>query len=139
MCGIAVSNVLVQLKDDIKNGDIKMFIQFGRKNDPEFGNAENIYDLLSTPEDKQVAEIIFWPNELGKPIALPPGVPGERTMALRGAFWKAMKDRDFLDEMHKLNLPISVATGEEIAQTFSSLYSLPNRLVERAKMIMTRE
>jgi tripartite-type tricarboxylate transporter receptor subunit TctC len=139
MCGIAVSNVLVQLKDDIKNGNMKIFIQFGRKNSPEFGNAENIYDLLSTTEDKQIAEIIFRPNELGKPIASAPGVPADRAKALRDAFVKTMGDRAFLDEMRKLNLPISVATGEEITQIFKTLYAMPKPLIERAKKNMTSE
>jgi tripartite-type tricarboxylate transporter receptor subunit TctC len=139
MCGIAVSNILVQLKDDVKNADIKMFIQFGRRNAPEFGNAENIYDLLSTSEDKQVAEIIFLPNELGKPIASSPGVPEDRVRALRGAFMNTMKDPSFLEEMNKMSLPLSTATGEEVAQIFTSLYTTPKPLIDRAVASMTTE
>jgi hypothetical protein len=137
MCGIAISNVLVQLKDDIDNGNIRMFIQFGRKNAPEFGNAENIYDLLSSPEDKHVAEIIFRPNELGKPIAAGPGVPADRTKALRNAFRRTVGDPAFLDEMRKLNLPVGVASGEEITEIFTELYAMPKPLIERAKTYMT--
>ena len=139
MCGIAASNILVQLKDDVKNGDIKMFIQFGRKNAPEFGNAENIYDLLSTNEDKQVAEIIFRPNELGKPIASSPGAPEDRARALREAFMITMKDPSFLEEMNKMNLPLSTATGEEVAQILTSLYATPKQLIDRAVASMTTE
>jgi tripartite-type tricarboxylate transporter receptor subunit TctC len=139
MCGIAASNVLVQLKDDIKNGDIRMFIQFGRKNAPEFGNAENIYDLLSTIEDKQVAEIIFRPNELGKPVASSPALPVDRARALREAFMNTVKDPSFLAEMNKMNLPINTATGEEVAQIFSSLYATPRPLIDRAVANMTTE
>jgi tripartite-type tricarboxylate transporter receptor subunit TctC len=139
MCGIAASNVLVQLKDDMKSGDIKMFIQFGRKNAPEFGNAENIYDLLSTDEDKQVAEIIFRPNELGKPLASSPRLPENRARALRAAFMNTMNDPGFLDEMSRLSLPISTATGEEVAQIFSSLYATPKTLIDRAVANITTE
>ena len=139
MCGIAASNVLVQLKDDIRNGDIRMFIQFGRRNAPEFGDAENIYNLLPTSEDKQVAEVIFRPNELGKPIAAPPGLPAERATALRQAFTDAMKDPALLAEMRKMELPINVATGEEIAQVFASLYATPKPLIDRAVANMTTE
>jgi tripartite-type tricarboxylate transporter receptor subunit TctC len=139
MCGIAASNVLVQLRDDVKNGDIRMFIQFGRKNAPEFGDAENIYDLLPTSEDKQVAEIIFRPNELGKPIASSPGLPADRTRALRDAFMATMQDATFLDEMNRMSLPINTATGEEVAQIFSSLYATPKPLIERAVANMTTE
>jgi tripartite-type tricarboxylate transporter receptor subunit TctC len=139
MCGIAASNVFVQLADDVRNGDIKMFIQFGRTNAPEFGNAENIYDLLTTDEDKQIADIIFRPNELGKPIAASPGIPGKRARALRDGFMSTMMDPDFLDETKKLNLPIKPATGEEVAQTFAALYATPRPLIARALANMTTE
>jgi tripartite-type tricarboxylate transporter receptor subunit TctC len=139
MCGIAASNVLVQLADDVRNGDIKMFIQFGRTNAPEFGNAENIYDLLSTEEEKQIADIIFRPNELGKPIASSPGIPAERARALRGAFISTMMDPGFLDETKKLNLPIKPASGEKVAQIFAALYATPRPLIARALANMTTE
>ena len=139
MCGIAASNILVQLKDDVKNGDIKMFIQFGRRNAPEFGNAENIYDLLSTSEDQQVAEIIFRPNELGKPIASSPRLPEDRARGLRDAFVNTVRDPSFLAEMNKMNLPVNIATGEEVAHIFSSLYATPKPLIDRAVANMTTE
>jgi tripartite-type tricarboxylate transporter receptor subunit TctC len=139
MCGIAASNVLVQLRDDIRNGDIRMFVQFGRKNAPEFGNAENIYDLLASGEDRQVAEIIFRPNELGKPIAASPGLPGDRAQALRQAFMKAMQDPNLLDEMQRMSLPVNIASGEEVAHVFASLYATPRPLIERAVANMTTE
>jgi tripartite-type tricarboxylate transporter receptor subunit TctC len=139
MCGIAVSNVLVQLKDDMKNGDIRIFLQFGRMNAPEFGNAENIYELLSTSEDRHVAEVIFRPNELGKPVASSPGIPEDRAKALRDAFMNTMKDPSLLAEMNRMNLPVNAATGEEVARIFASLYTTPRSLIDRALANMTTE
>src|SRR5262245_39650568 len=106
MCGIAASNVLVQLKDDIKNGDMTIFIQFGRKNAPEFGEAENIYDLLPTSEDKQIAEIIFRPNELGKPVATSPALATDRARTLREAFAITANDPASLNQEASRSRPI---------------------------------
>jgi tripartite-type tricarboxylate transporter receptor subunit TctC len=139
MCGIAASNVLVQLADDVRRGDVRMFIQFGRANAPEFGAAENLYGLLSTDEDKQIADIIFRPNEVGKPIAASPGIPAERAGALRDGFMSTMMDWSFLDETKKLNLPIKPATGEEVARIFAALYATPKSLIARALANMTTE
>jgi tripartite-type tricarboxylate transporter receptor subunit TctC len=139
MCGIAASNVLVQLKDDIKNGDLTFFIQFGRRNTPEFGEAENIYDLLATSSDKQIADIIFRPNELGKPVAASPALAIDRTRALREAFVATTMDPAFLNEMARANLPISPGTGEAVAQVFASLYATPKALIDRALANMTSE
>jgi tripartite-type tricarboxylate transporter receptor subunit TctC len=139
MCGIAASNVLIQLSDDIKTGDLRLFIQFGRKNAPEFGAAENIYELLSSNEERQVAEIIFRPNELGKPIAAPPMLASDRTAALRKAFVSTMQDPDFIAETERMKLPVNWASGEEVAQVFASLYATPKPLIERAMANMTTE
>jgi tripartite-type tricarboxylate transporter receptor subunit TctC len=139
MCGIAASNVLVQLQDDIRSGDMRIFVQFGRKNAPEFGTAENIYELLSSSEDRQVAEVIFRPNELGKPVASSPGLPADRAAALRDAFARTMTDAGFVDEMARMSLPVNPATGEEVAQVFAALYATPRPLIERAVANMTTE
>jgi tripartite-type tricarboxylate transporter receptor subunit TctC len=139
MCGIAASNTLVQLKDDIKDGDMKIFIQFGHKNATEFGNVENIYDLLKTDEDKQIADIIFRPNELGKPIAAPPHLAEDRATALREAFAATIEEPGFVEEMNRLSLPINMAKGEEVAQIFAALYATPKPLIDRAVADMTTE
>jgi tripartite-type tricarboxylate transporter receptor subunit TctC len=139
MCGIAASTVLVQLRDDIENGDLRIFVQFGRKNAPEFGVAENIYELLSSNEDRQVAQIIFRPNEFGKPIAASPGLPAERARALRDAFVATMNDQGFVEEMRRMGLPVNWATGQEVAEAFASLYATPRPLIERAVANMTAE
>ena len=83
MCGIAVSNVLVQLKDDI-NESRHQNVHPVR---PQKCSRNSAMPKTSTiccqrPEDKQVAEIIFRPNELGKPIAAPPGISADRARAL---------------------------------------------------------
>jgi tripartite-type tricarboxylate transporter receptor subunit TctC len=139
MCGIAASNVRVQLADDIRKGDIRMFVQFGRRNAPEFSNAENIYDLLPTEQEKQIADVIFRPNELGKAIATSPGIPAERVKALREAFTAAMADPALLDDMGRLNLPVNASAGQEVADIFASLFATPKPLIERAVAHMTRK
>ena len=50
-----------------------------------------------------------------------------------------MKDPGFLDEMNKMSLPINTATGEEVAQIFTSLYATPKPLIDRAVANMTTE
>ena len=50
-----------------------------------------------------------------------------------------MKDPSFLEEMNKMNLPLSTATGEEVAQILTSLYATPKQLIDRAVASMTTE
>jgi tripartite-type tricarboxylate transporter receptor subunit TctC len=136
MCGISVSSAIAEWNQDIKNGDLKIVVQLGRKNHPFFGNAANIYDHIKDERDRKVAEFVFRPNEFGRPIAAPPALPPERAAALRDAFAKTMRNPAFLADAKKARLLIDSASGEEITQLFSTLQQQPKEIVERAKAII---
>jgi len=135
-CGIYLSSALTSYDQDLKNGDMRILIQFGRQNVPEFGDAVNLYDLLQSEAEKQVADIVFRQAELARPIAGPPDIPADRANALRTAFMQTVKDPAFLAEAAKLGMPIDPMTGEEVARLFESFYATPKSIVERAKFVM---
>lgn len=138
-CGLYRSNAVTDLAQDLKSGDIKILIQFGRQSLEEFGDAVNAYDLLKTDEDKQVADIILRANESARPVAAPPGVPLDRATELRTAFSKTMKDPVFLQDAKRMSLPIHPTGADDVANMFKELYSAPPAVVERAKTIMASE
>jgi tripartite-type tricarboxylate transporter receptor subunit TctC len=138
-CGIYLSSAIAEWDQDLKNGDLRLVIQFGRKNAPLFGDAVNIYDLLKTKEDREVADIIFRPNEIGRPIAGTPGIPAERAAALRAAFMQTMKDPAFLADAEKARIPIDPMSGEEVTKLFAGFYDEPKEAVERAKSVINSD
>jgi tripartite-type tricarboxylate transporter receptor subunit TctC len=135
-CGIYVSSAMASYDQDLKAGNMRFLIQFGRQNAPYFGDAINLYDLLKTEAEKQVADIIFRQGEIARPLAGAPGIPLERASALRTAFMATMRDPAFLGEAAKASLPIDPMTGEEVARLFESFYAAPKSIVERAKFVM---
>jgi tripartite-type tricarboxylate transporter receptor subunit TctC len=139
MCGISVSSAIAEWQQDMKNGDLKIVVQLGRKKHPFFGDAADIYDHVKTEEDREVARFIFLPNEFGRPIVAPPVLPPERAAALRDAFAKTMKDPAFLADAEKLSVLIDPAPGEEIAAMFMALQHQPREIAERAKAIFNEQ
>ncbi len=135
MCGISVSSAIAEWHQDLKNGDMKIIVQLGLKNHPFFDGAANIYDHIKSESDRQVAEFIFRPNEVGRPIAAPPGLPPERAAALRDAFAKTMRDPSFLADAEKRRLLIDPMPGQEISQLFTRLQQQPKAIADRAKAI----
>lgn len=135
MCGISVSSAIAEWHQDLKNGNMKIIVQLGLKNHPFFGDAANIYDHIRSEEDRRVAEFIFRPNEIGRPIAAPPLLPPERAAALREAFIKTMRDPEFLADAEKRRLLIDPMPGQEISQIFTALQQQPKAIAERAKAI----
>ena len=135
MCGISVSSAIAEWHQDLKNGDMKIIVQLGLKNHPFFGDAANIYDHIKNESDRRVAEFIFRPNEVGRPIAAPPALPPERAAALRDAFARTMRDPAFLADAEKRRLLIDPMPGEEISQLFTTLQQQPKAVAERARAI----
>jgi len=135
-CGIYLSSALTSYEQDLRNGNMRILVQFGRQNVPSFGDAVNLYDLLKTDREKQVADLIFRQGEIARPIAGTPDIPADRASALRTAFMQTMKDPAFLAEAAKVSMPIDPMTGEEVARLFKSFYAAPKSIVERSKFVM---
>ena len=51
-CGIFLSSAMTSYAQDLKNGNLRILIQFGRQNAPYFGDAVNLYDLLKSPRTR---------------------------------------------------------------------------------------
>ena len=88
---------------------------------------------MKSEEDRQVFDLIFGLQAIGRPFAAPPDVPVERTRALRAAFMAMTKDAGFLAEAARMQLDIAPSTGEEVAGFVRRMYGLPPAVVDRAK------
>jgi tripartite-type tricarboxylate transporter receptor subunit TctC len=138
-CGIYLSSAMAEWSQDLQDGNLKLVVQFGRKNAPLFGDAANLYDQIKSEEDRQVADIIFQPNEIGRPIAAPPAIPAARAAALQDAFAKTMKDPAFLADAQQAMMPIDPTSGNEIEQLFSTFYGESSKIIQRAEAVINDE
>lgn len=138
-CGVYLSSAMTAYAQDLKNGNLRVLIQTGRENVPYFGDAVNMYDLLKTEEDKQVADIIFRQSEIGRPVAGTPGIPTDRANALRTAFMQTVRDPVFLADAAKIGLPIEPMTGEAVLKMFQTFFAAPRSIVERAKYVQNHD
>jgi tripartite-type tricarboxylate transporter receptor subunit TctC len=120
-CGISVSSAVSEWASDLKSGNLRIIIQLGEQKTPLFGDAPSVFDYLKDESDRRLAAFVFRPNEVGRPIVAPPGLPAARTLALRAAFATTMEDPVFLEDAGKLRLPIKSQTGEAIVQLFTQL------------------
>jgi tripartite-type tricarboxylate transporter receptor subunit TctC len=138
ICGISMSTVRSQWSDLLKSGLTKVVLQIGPINDPELKGVPNAIDFARNDEDRQVYNLIFGPQGLGRSFAAPPGLPPERLKTLRDAFTATMKDAAFLADAEKGKLDISPQTGEEVQKLVETLYASPPQIVARAKAVLGR-
>jgi hypothetical protein len=88
-------------------------------------------ELAKNPEDKALLEFNDARLSVGRPFALPPGVPPERVKALRTAFMQMTKDKDFLADVAKEKRELDVVSGEDMQALFERLAKTPRSLIDR--------
>jgi tripartite-type tricarboxylate transporter receptor subunit TctC len=99
-------------------------------------SAPSIETMAKTPEDRQLVELIMSGTQLGRPLAITPGVPDERVKALRAAFAATMKDPEFLAEAKKLNFEVAPVAGEAMQGIVAKVLATPKPVAARAKALL---
>ncbi len=138
-CGMFETSVRGSYWNDLKSGDLNIIVQtsYGR-NLELFGEATNLYSLLKSEEDIQMAKLVFGPAEITRPLAAPPGVPPERVAALRKALMEAMKDPALLADGAKIGLVFMPMSGEEVETELQELFKTPRAVVDKASIATSK-
>lgn len=136
-CGMFISSVRGSFRSDYEAGNLIIFIQLGKKSLPYFKGAANVYDIVKTDEDKQLTEFVFSQAEVTRPLALPPGTPAGVVSAMRTAFDKAVKDKDYLADLEKAQIDAEPMDGAETATSFKAITNASPAIIERSKNVLT--
>jgi hypothetical protein len=107
-------------------------VQLGLAKLPELPDVPSALDLVNDPVKKQVLELILIRQEIGRPLAAPPGVPADRLEVLRRAFDDTMRDPEFLAEAEKLQLEIEPLRAREIDTLLANAFATPKAIVAQA-------
>jgi len=135
-CAIGWTFVKLRKGDWLREKKINVLFQMALKKHPEIPDVPFIPDLAKTPEDRQVFEFLFTPQEFGRAFFAPPDVPPARLAALRQAFERTLKDRAFLEDADKAGLEIQFVAGDEVQKQIEHVYATPKAIIERAKAVV---
>jgi len=120
----------------IAAGDAKVIMQMGMKRDEAFPDVPTAIEVESAAADKQLFEIAFAEQVMGRPFVLPPGVPPDRVAALRAAFDATMKDPEFLDDAKQQHAEIDPVGGVAINALLDRVYAAPPDVVARLRELI---
>jgi tripartite-type tricarboxylate transporter receptor subunit TctC len=120
----------------LAKGDARIIMQMGMKRDPEFPDVPTAIEVEGAPADKQMFEIAFAEQVMGRPFVLPPGVPADRIAVLRAAFDATMRDPQFLDDAKLQKAEIDPVGGEAINALLDRVYAAPPDLVARIRELI---
>jgi tripartite-type tricarboxylate transporter receptor subunit TctC len=121
-CGWSWSSVKATEAEWLKDKRISILAQLSLRKHPDLPDVPLIMDYAKTDEARQIFKVVLARQVMAWPFAAPPGVPAERVAALRKAFDETLQDKDFLAEAERMNLEITLVTGERIDSLIDDLY-----------------
>lgn len=101
-----------------KTGFVRVLAQGGKKRDPRLSDVPTIWELMDKHKTdeatKGLAKVLLAPDDLGRSLFGPPGIPADRIKVLREGFIKMMNDPDVVAEAQKKRFEPNPISGDEI-------------------------
>ena len=115
---------------------IHIIVQVALKRDPDLSDVPLMLELARNDFDKQVLTFLSADTAIARAVVTTPGVPADRLNALRKGFEETMKRKDVLEEAEKIQMDVSVLSGEESAKIAASIVNADPKVIERARAII---
>jgi tripartite-type tricarboxylate transporter receptor subunit TctC len=131
ICGLAWQTLESSSPAWIQNNDLNVLVQMGLVKNKDLPDVPLAIDMLTKPEDKSFFKLAVLPGEFGRPFLAPPGVPPERSEALRKAFSETMKDPEFIAEGRKAKMTVDDLDGAQIENLLNEAYAAPQDVRDR--------
>jgi tripartite-type tricarboxylate transporter receptor subunit TctC len=136
-CGFSWSSLVSTRQNWLDTKFINILVQMSLNKHPDIpSSVPLIMDYMTTAEQKQLAEVVFSRQTMGRPYAIPPGVPEARVQALRDAFDKTMKDAAFLDDAKKAKQELNPKNGKDIQAIVEKIFQTPQAQRDKLKSIL---
>jgi tripartite-type tricarboxylate transporter receptor subunit TctC len=131
-CGWSWSSVEATRKNWVEEKTINVLVQLSLAKHPSLPDVPLVIDLAKTEEQKQILNLIFARQVMGRPYLAPPGIPQDRAEALQKAFMDTMKDKDFLADAEKTKLEIVPVPGPDLQKLVAEVYKTPPAIAAKA-------
>jgi tripartite-type tricarboxylate transporter receptor subunit TctC len=121
--------------DWVRDGTIRILVQHALKRQPDLPDVPTSVELARTPAETQILRTVFNGAEVGRVILSTPGVPLERVEALRRAFDRMVKDKDFIAELKAAQVDLDPIPGEELQSLVDEISNVSPEILARVKSI----
>ncbi len=112
---------------------VRALIQFGRDDrlGGELADVPTGQELLKDPDKKALLAFAELPFQMALPFVAPPGMPEDRTKALKNGFMQMVKDQAFLADAEKVNIEISAISGDEVLAVIGKMAATPKAVIAK--------
>jgi len=106
-------SLMATKREWLKSGYIKPLLTSRKTRDARIPAVPSILELAPAGSQGLLSALSAAQN-IGRSIALPPGVPPDRVKELRDAFAAMTKDEQFLKEADKIGIEVGLIRGEDL-------------------------
>jgi tripartite-type tricarboxylate transporter receptor subunit TctC len=118
---------------ELADGSLVPIAQFALTKHPELKDLPLITEFARNDEERQVLEMIYARQTVGRPFIAPPDVPADRAKALQSGFKTLTQDKGFLAEASKAKLEVNPVYAEEVIDLFKRVTGASNAIKARTK------
>jgi hypothetical protein len=124
--------------DWITEKKVRMLLQLGltKSKSPALRDVPSVMDVGRNDEQRSIFRVLMGMKAMGRPFFVAPGVPKDRTDAVRKAFVDTMRDREFLEEASKTLGTIDPMSGPDMHKLIASVYALPPEVIAKTREIV---
>ena len=108
-------------------------LRLAKSQSPFLREVPLVLDVARNDDERHVFEILMGMKVLGRPYFVPPGVPMDRTQALREAFMATLRDAEFLAEAQHALGPIDPVSGTDMQAIIANVYALSPPVIAQAR------
>jgi tripartite-type tricarboxylate transporter receptor subunit TctC len=119
--------------DWLREKKVNILLQYTFEAHPELPNVPTLPQLARTDEEKEILALIFLPQQMGRPIFGPPGIPADRLKALRDAFDAFVKDAQVAADSEKTQTELyRPMRGEDMVGMVERLHKVSPDIIKKA-------
>jgi tripartite-type tricarboxylate transporter receptor subunit TctC len=131
-----LANVTAGNSSYLKEGKIRLVLQFGRRRSSELPDVPTAAEWAETEADKRLFQFYGIKYEMSYPIMLAPGVPADRVAALTSAFEQTMADAQYQADAKRIGLDVNPISGSEMQKLMEVINDTPEDLIVRLRTLI---
>jgi len=102
---------------------------------PRIADVPTIVELGKSEDDRTVLTLLGNPSSIGQAVMGPPGIPQDRTAALRKAFAEMLQDPQFIADARAREIDVNALGGPDLQKMVAENFSVQPALVERLRAV----
>jgi tripartite-type tricarboxylate transporter receptor subunit TctC len=116
---------------------INILLQYGFERHAELPDVPTLPDLTESQEIRDVLALIFLPQQMGRPVFGPPGIPADRLAVLRDALARFVRDPEALADAKKTNTEVyKPMLANEVAGMVERFHQMSPEVIRKAAEAM---